>query len=542
MDDLNQNKVEEKMDSYKKESEEKEYKELAIKLSLEYTELKGYPISNDVLNIIPEDKAKLYRVISYLRAGNKIKVATSNPEDKNFESFIRDLSAMTNFEIVVSVTTPFNIDYCLNFYDMNKAESRREEDVVKITKEEEANFENEITTLRDIKDALKKVSISSLLDILLTGSVKLGASDIHIEPGDKGTIIRYRIDGVLHPILSIDNKTASSIVSRIKLMSKMKLDLNKLPQDGKFFIDRGSRKIDIRVSTLPDVYGESVVLRLLDKDMGIIKLSDLGFNKEQEDTIRKAYNRTHGLIFVTGPTGSGKTTTLYAVLDELNKPGVKIITLEDPVEYDLPGVVQSQIDAEKNYTFASGLRSILRQDPDIILIGEIRDAETGEMATQASLTGHLVLTTLHTNDAPSSLHRLLDLGIRPFMIVDSINLIMAQRLVRKICEDCREEYVPEKILIDEIKKVLGESIKITKLYRGKGCDKCHHSGFNGRIAIYEMLEPSEKIKSLMLRGATLEEIEEEAKASGMKNLEYDGLEKALRGITTPEEVWRVAKG
>ncbi|NTU69652.1 type II/IV secretion system protein [bacterium] len=541
MDDLNQNKVEEKMDSYKKESEEKEYKELAQKLSLEYVELKGYPISNDVLNIIPQDKAEGLKIISYLRAGNKVKVATSNPEDKNVEGYVKDLAAMTNFEIIVAVTTPFNIDYCLNFYDMNKAESRREEDVVKITKEEEANFEKEISTLRDVKDALKKVSVSSLLDILLTGSVKLEASDIHIEPGEKGTVVRYRIDGVLHPILSMDNKTASSVVSRIKLMSKMKLDLNKLPQDGKFFIDRGTKKIDIRVSTLPDVYGESVVLRLLDKDMGFIKLADLGFNKEQEEVIRKAYKKTHGLIFVTGPTGSGKTTTLYSILDELNQPGVKIITLEDPVEYDLPGVVQSQIDAEKNYTFASGLRSILRQDPDIILIGEIRDAETGEMATQASLTGHLVLTTLHTNDAPSSLHRLLDLGIRPFMVVDSINLIMAQRLVRRICEDCKEEYIPEKIVVDEIKSVLGEAIKIEKLYRAKGCDKCHHSGFKGRVGIYEMLEPSEKLKSLMLRAATLEEIEKEAKDAGMKTLEFDGLLKAIQGVTTPEEVWRVAK-
>lgn len=541
MDELNQDKVKEKMDSYKKEEEEKDYKDLASKLSLEYTELKGFPISNDVLNIIPEDKARLFNAITYLRAGSKIKVATSNPEDKNFSNFIKDISSMTNFEIIVSVTTPSNIEYCLNLYSMNKAESRVEEDIVKITKEEEANFENQISTLRDVKDALKKVSISGLLDILLTGSVKLSASDIHIEPGERGTIIRYRIDGVLHPILSIDNKTASSVVSRIKLMSKMKLDINKLPQDGKFFIDRGAKKIDIRVSTLPDVYGESVVLRLLDKEVGIIKLSDLGFNKEQEEKIKKAYAKTHGLIFVTGPTGSGKTTTLYAVLDELNQSGVKIITLEDPVEYDLPGVVQSQIDTEKNYTFASGLRSILRQDPDIILIGEIRDAETGEMATQASLTGHLVLTTLHTNDAPSSLHRLLDLGIRPFMIVDSINLIMAQRLVRKICDNCREEYTPDKMLIDEIKKVLGDQVKISKLYRGKGCDNCHHSGFSGRIGIYEMLEPSEKLKSLMLRGATLEEIEQEAERSGMKTLEYDGLEKALNGITTPEEVWRVAK-
>ena len=539
---MEENKVQQKVASLNKESEEKDYQSYADKLGLDFIDLKNYPISKEVLNLIPYDQADKYQVISYLRAANKVKIATINPEDKEFISFINSLAKANNFEFIIGVTTPSDIAYSLKLYDLTQTSRRVESDVIEITEEEKNNFEKNIKNLRDVTENLKKVSVTYILDLLLTGAIKTEASDIHIEPDEKEAIVRYRIDGVLHPIISMESETASHIISRIKLMSKMKIDTLKMPQDGKFFIRNNNKRVDIRVSTLPEAYGESLVLRILDKEAAMLRLEDLGLSKEESQKIEKAYQKTNGLFFVTGPTGSGKTTTLYAILDKLNKPGVKIITLEDPIEYDLPGIIQSQVDQEKNYTFSAGLRAILRQDPDIVLIGEIRDAETGEMATQASLTGHLVLSTLHTNDAPSALHRLLDLGIRPFMIIDSINMIMAQRLIRRICKNCKEEYIPEKFVTDEIKRILGKNTKVEKLYRGKGCDQCHQSGFKGRVGIFEFLVLNEELKKLTLRMATLDEIKEEAIKTGMETLEINGLKKALNGLTTPEEVWRVTKG
>lgn len=522
-------------------SQDKKYQEYAEKLGLDFIDLRNYPISNEVLTIMPEAQAQKYKAVSYLRAGDKVKIATSEPENKEFRNFLTSLSKTLNYDFIITVSTPHNIDYSLKLYDLVRPEPRRDKDTIDISEEEKNSFEKDIKSLRDVKENLKKVSTSYLLDLVFTGAIKMKASDIHIEPDEKESIIRYRIDGVLHPIISTDTETANHLISRIKLMAKMKIDTNKMPQDGKLFITSSGHRIDIRVSTLPEAYGESVVLRIFDKEASMLRLSDLGLNEEQTKTIKSAYEKTHGLVFVAGPTGSGKTTTLYAILDEVNKPGVKIITLEDPIEYDLPGVVQSQIDIEKNYTFASGLRAILRQDPDIVLIGEIRDSETGEMATQASLTGHLVLSTIHTNDAPSALHRLIDIGVQPFLIVDSINLIVSQRLLRRVCPSCKEEYKPDKIVVEEIKKVLGKDIKVDKLYRGKGCDKCHNTGLSGRLGIFELLMLTEELKKLTLGMAPLAEIKKAAKEAGMKTLEQDGLEKVMLGLTTPEEVWRVVK-
>lgn len=539
---MEENIVKQKIDSLKKDSQERQYQNYAEKLGLEYVDLKNYPISNEVLGIVPQAEAEKYKVIAYLRAGNKLKIATTDPENKELKSYIEILKGDKNIEPIIGVTSPLNLENTLKLYKLVKPEIRKRDEVIDITEEEKEDFEKNIKSLRDVKDNLKKASTSYLLDLIFTGAVKTEASDIHIEPDEKEVIIRYRIDGVLHPIISIDPETAHRIISRIKLLSKMKIDINKMPQDAKLFITSGKRKIDIRVSTLPEAYGESLVMRIFDKEASMLRLEDLGFSDKQMKKIEKSYKKTHGLILVTGPTGSGKTTTLYGVIDKVNKPGVKIITLEDPVEYDLPGVIQSQIDAEKNYTFSAGLRAILRQDPDIVLIGEIRDPETGEMATQASLTGHLVMSTLHTNDASSALHRLIDIGIRPFLIVDAINLILAQRLVRKICEFCKEEYKPEKIIIDEIKEVLGKDTKINKLCRGKGCVKCHNSGFKGRLGIFELLELSEELKKLTLGAGTPDDIKKAAQKTGMETLEQDGLKKAIAGKTTPEEVWRVVKG
>ena len=541
MEQEQQEKFESEVKDIKKDSEEKDYKDYAKKLNLEYVNLKGYPISPDVLNIIPKDEAVKYRVISYLRAGNKVKLATPDPQSQKFKSFLDIIKSATKFEFLITITSPFNIAYALKLYDLIKPEVHREEDTVDIKKEDMEKFEQKLRSLREIKENIKKVSTTRLLDFLLAGAVKTEATDIHLEAAEKEAIIRYRIDGVLHPIICLDLEGAKSIVSRIKFLAKLKLDTSKLPQDGKFFITSLGSRIDIRVSTLPEVYGESIVLRLFDKEASLLVLEELGLGKKHIEQIKNAYQKNHGLIFASGPTGSGKTTTLYGILDKLNKSGVKIITLEDPIEYDLPGIIQSQVNPDANYTFPVGMRSILRQDPDILLVGEIRDLETAEMAMQASLTGHLVLTTLHTNDAPSAIHRLIDIGVRTFLIVDAINLIIAQRLVRKVCPKCEEEYKPDKLVVEEIKKALGKSITIEKLSRGKGCDYCNHTGFKGRIGIFELLELDDNLKELTLGAAALERIKKAAAKSGMKTMEQDGLEKALQGITTPEEVWRVVR-
>lgn len=538
---MEQDKLEAQVGAIKKDSEEKDYKDYAKKLKLEYIDLRGYPISPDVLNLVPRDSASKYSVISYLRAGNKVKLATPDPESQKFKDFLNTLKVSTKYEFIISITSPFNILYALKFYDLTKAEVHKEDKSIEVTEKDKQDFEKSIKNLRDLKEGLKKIPTTQILDLILTGALKTEASDIHIESGETEVIIRYRIDGVLHPVISFEPETAKAIISRIKFLAKLKLDTSKLPQDGKFFINFENRHIDIRVSTLPEEYGESIVLRFFDKEASFLSLEDLGLNKIQLKQIEKAYEKTHGLICVVGPTGSGKTTTMYGVLEKLNRPDVKIITLEDPIEYDLPGIIQSQVNQDANYTFAVGLRSILRQDPDILLIGEVRDLETTEMAIQASLTGHLVLTTLHTNDAPSVIHRLLDIGARPFLIVDSIDLIIAQRLVRKICPNCKEEYKPDSVLVKEIEKGLGRKIKIEKLTRGTGCEACNHSGFKGRIGIFELLELNNELKQLTLSASPLEEIKKAAIKSGMITMEQDGLEKALAGITTPEEIWRVAR-
>ena len=537
-----QDQFQNQVEGIKRDTEEKDYKEYAEKLNLEYIDLKRYPISPEVLNIIPKAVAKENKVISYLKAGNKIKLATPDPKNERFRNFLESFKSATKFNFFITVTSPFNINYSLKLYDLIKTEIHKESDRIEITKEDERKIEENIKNLRDLKEGLKKVPTTRLLDLILTGAVKTKASDIHIESGEKEIVVRYRMDGILHPIIVLDPESSKAVISRVKFLAKLKLDISKMPQDGKFSITRNERRIDIRVSSLPEFYGESIVLRLFDKEAAFLRVEDLGFNSDQIKQLNKVSKKTHGLIFVTGPTGSGKTTTMYAILDRLNKPGVKIITLEDPIEYDLPGVIQSQVNKETGYTFPVGFRSLLRQDPDILLIGEVRDLETAEMGIQSSLTGHLVLTTLHTNDASSVIHRLLDIGVQPFLLVDAINLIIAQRLVRKICPKCREKYSPQSYVVKEMKRVLGKDIKIKHFLRGKGCDFCHYSGFKDRIGIFEFLELDEELKKLIMGIATLDEIKKAAKKSGMITMEEDGLAKVLKGITTPEEVWRVVKG
>ena len=492
--------------------EEKQTKLLADKFKLSYINLMDYPILPDVLNIIPEDIANQEKIVAYLKVAQDVRAATPNPGNKNLAEIISKISRAGDYKFQIAVCSNSSYRYAMQLYKLfPKAEATKQR--VEISREKEEHFKHDIKSLVDLKDKITSVSTTELLDVIFAGAIVSQSSDIHLEPEAGGMAIRYRIDGVLQNIANLPLSAHKALITRIKYLSKLKLDISGKPQDGRFDALVSGKQVDVRVSTLPTAYGESVSMRLLLKDSKFIKLDELGFNPEGIKIIREAISKPHGIIFNTGPTGSGKTTTLYAILSELNKPSVKIVTLEDPIEYRIKGVDQSQIEPEAGYTFATGLRSVLRQDPNIIMVGEIRDADTATTAINAAMTGHLVLTTLHTNNAPSSIPRLLDMGVKPYLLGGTINLIIAQRLVRMICQNCH----------------------------GKGCEVCNQSGFKGRTVVAELLVPTKEIEDLINKGASVREFEEAAKKAGMISMLEDGMKKVAAGITTKEENDRVTR-
>ncbi len=399
---------------------------------------------------------------------------------------------------------------------------------------------SKIEAVEDLLDDTSDSPVIRLVNLMLSQAVRGNISDIHIEPQQTSVKIRQRLDGVLYDMFTPPKHVQSALISRIKLMARMNIAEKRLPQDGRIEIKVGNKDIDIRVSTLPTAFGERVVLRLLDKSTIRLSLTDLGMSAERLELFSKLIRSPNGIVLVTGPTGSGKTTTLYAALSEINTTDINIITVEDPIEYRLPGVGQVQVNPKIELTFASGLRSIVRQDPDVILIGEIRDLETAEIAIQSALTGHLVFSTLHTNDAPSTVTRLRDMGLEPFLIGSSVNAILAQRLVRVICADCREEYGPSP---EELVRIgLSEDqLPYGTLSRGRGCDKCLGTGYRGRTGIHELLILDEEMKKMILQTSDANQLRSQANSQGMKTLIQDGADKVVRGITTVEEVYRVAQ-
>jgi len=403
---------------------------------------------------------------------------------------------------------------------------------------------------KSLANVIREAPIAKIVETIVTFAMKARASDIHIEPQEDRTRVRYRIDGILQEKLILPRAVQDAVVSRIKILSDLKIDEKRIPQDGRFTYSVDGDEVDLRISTLPTVHGEKIVMRLLKKTGGVPTLSDLGLRGTALKNLENASHVPHGIVLVTGPTGSGKTTTLYSLLHKINTPKVNIVTLEDPVEYQMPGINQVQINPQAGLTFASGLRSFLRQDPNIIMVGEIRDKETAELAIQASLTGHLVFSTLHTNSASGALPRLLDMEAEPFLLASSMTLVMAQRVLRKICDFCKEEYEPEQEVVEDIKKELGpiydgwvQQHKKEKptLFRGKGCDHCSGTGYQGRVGIYEVLVVTEKIGKIILERKPASDIENQAVEDGMLLMLQDGYLKALEGITTLEEVLRVAK-
>jgi len=403
-----------------------------------------------------------------------------------------------------------------------------------------ADILSEIEETADLLDDTSDAPIIKLVNHIISQSVKGGASDIHIEPSQHHFKIRYRIDGVLYDLLSPPKWMQASLISRIKVMAKMNIAEKRLPQDGRFEVKIGDQNIDIRVSTIPITHGERLVMRLLNKSLSLFKLSELGLDAEKLETINRLIRSAHGIILVTGPTGSGKTTTLYAILSQINSPGINIITIEDPVEYQLKGIGQIQVNPKIDLTFAKGLRSIVRQDPDVILIGEMRDQETAEIGVQSALTGHLVFSTLHTNDSATAITRLVDIGVEPFLISSTVIAVIAQRLVRILCKECREAYAPDEETIIRL-GLSAASHPLPVIYRARGCSKCFNSGYRGRLGIYEILLLNESLQNMILKTHDSHQIMTKAIQNGMRTLYQDGIQKVLSGVTTIEEVLRVTQ-
>ncbi len=424
-------------------------------------------------------------------------------------------------------------------YDMSQDSA--EDVMLDIDEDDPDVLFSKIEEVGDLLDDTSHSPVIRLVNLMLSQAVRNNVSDIHIEPYQNLLKIRQRLDGILYDMFAPPKHVQSALTSRIKLMAKMNIAEKRLPQDGRIEIKVGNKDIDIRVSTLPTAFGERVVMRLLDKSTVRMSLSDLGMSEERLKVFSEIIRSPNGIILVTGPTGSGKTTTLYAALTAINNVDINIITVEDPIEYRIPGIGQVQVNPKIDLTFASGLRSIVRQDPDVILIGEIRDFETAEIAIQSALTGHLVFSTVHTNDAASTITRLRDMGVESFLIASSINAILAQRLVRIICPACREAYVPEPVELERIgltPEVLGDR----KIFRGRGCDDCHQTGYQGRCGIHEFLVVDDAVKSMILKTSDSSELKRYVRGQGMKTLVQDGAEKVLAGITTIAEVYRVAQG
>ena len=439
----------------------------------------------------------------------------------------------------VVLATQEEIHAAINLaYDLSRSTAK--EFFQEMNEESTDSLISEIEETGDLLDETSDAPIIKLVNLLLSGAIKDRASDIHIEPYQSTVKVRYRIDGILYDILSLPRKIHSPLVSRVKIMAKLNIAEKRLPQDGRIEIKVADRSVDIRVSTIPTAFGERVVLRLLDKTASILMLSDLGMDDRKIGIFNRLIKSPYGIILVTGPTGSGKTTTLYAALTSINHPEVNIITIEDPIEYQIDGIGQIQVNPKIELTFAHGLRSIVRQDPDVILVGEIRDRETAEIAIQSSLTGHLVFSTLHTNDAASAVTRLIDMGIEPFLVTSSVIAIIAQRLVRVLCPKCKEASTPD----DESLANLGVDKKQLEnhvLYRKQGCAACMNTGYRGRMAIFEILILDDPLKRLILKTSDSNQIQDEAMRRGMTNLLQDGAQKVLAGVTTIEEVFRVTR-
>jgi type IV pilus assembly protein PilB len=539
--------LEEKLLSIQIQKAEEDAKALAQNLNLPYANLKTFPIDPSAVMVIDENESRLGQLVIVSKTGKNLRVAVLNPQNPQTQIVLSKLKER-GYSYNLLIVSERSLLAGWEKYRLKKKPLEALEGSIVIKESEISDLEKQIKNISDLRERLAALPVTKVLNILIAGALKIKASDIHFEPEEKNIRLRYRLDGMLQDVVNFSPIGYPNLLSRIKLLSGLKINIHDSPQDGRFTIRQDDRNIEVRVSILPGAYGENIVMRLLDPAAIKQNLEDLGMRDDTLAIIKKILKKTTGAILTTGPTGSGKTTTLYAFIRYINSPDVKIITIEDPIEYHIEGISQTQVDSRAGYTFASGLRSIVRQDPDVILVGEIRDVETAEIAMQAALTGHLVLSTLHTNNAAGTIPRLIDLGVRPVTIAPAINAAMAQRLVRRLCLKCKKK---EKISANDLSLLkkylegLPKNIKLPPLnesleiYYPASCRDCNFTGYQGRIGVYELFEIDDEMEKLILKSPPISEVQDLAVKKGMVMLLQDGLLKVVEGITSIEEVLRV---
>jgi type IV pilus assembly protein PilB len=545
--------LQQKLDELQLKEAEQQVQQRAEASGWPYINLASSPISQEALMLLPAEQAQALGVVPFLHHGGQIRLGAVNPGSPQIAALTADIASRHHVTVGVYAISEHSFQHGLQLYRALPKVSVAETGV-SIHAEELAAFSDQLKTFRDLEKLAPQTPVTQLVALLLAGGLQAEASDIHLEAGEESIAVRYRLDGILQQVATLPRTSWPQLVSRIKLLSHLKLDVSNESQDGSFTMHLPSDRVEVRVSTVPTAFGESVVLRILRSSQAGLQFEDLGLRGRAFTELLREIGRPNGMVLTTGPTGSGKTTTLYAVLNKLNSPKVKIATLEDPIEYRLAGINQSQINTESNYTFARGLRAILRQDPDIIMVGEIRDAETAETAVNAALTGHMVISTLHTNDAAGALPRLLALGVPPFLLAPALNAVIGQRLVRMICTSCKaplelEDTVKQRVisLLRTIPAESGAALTDAELqnltfYHGTGCDECHGAGYRHRTGVYEVFSMNQEIEKNILSGQISEyQVREMAQKAGMVTMAQDGLLKAKDGITTVEEVFRVVE-
>jgi len=545
-----QEKLSEKMAAVRETELERETEQKAASLGVNYVNLKGFAVSPEALTLIPKEQAEKLKVLCFLHTGPETRLAAIDPLNDEVKELAHQLEERLHTNAEIYLVTEQSFRHAFKLYDVLPT-PRKIIKGVEISEEDLLKFQDKVGSFKEMQEEMKNASTTDVMALMIAAGLKLKASDIHVEAEEDKIVVRLRIDGVLQDAAEIEQRRWKQIISRIKLVSGLKINITDKPQDGRFTIFLKDEEVDVRVSTIPTTYGESVVMRILSKKAIRLEFADLGIRGRALEQLEKEISRPNGMIITTGPTGSGKTTTLYAILKKINKPEIKIITLEDPIEYRLEGINQSQIEPDKDYTFAKGLRSILRQDPDVIMVGEIRDQETADIAINAALTGHLVISTIHTNNAAGAIPRFLAMGAKGFLLAPALNAVIGQRLCRRICDKCKTEIqLPDEMMakvketLEKIPEKSGVKVDMAnlKFYTGKGCDACNNTGYSGRIGIYEIFIVDKEIeKTIQAEEVAEYKMEELAMTQGMINMAQDGILKALDGLTTAEEVFRVTE-
>lgn len=500
---------------------------LAKQIGMRFVDLTDFPVDGAALASVPQAVCRRYNALPIGYDEGKLLVAMSDPANV---FALDDIRSITGVEVKPVVATKADVLSAINRY--HRAEGDLDDLTMALDQEEDEDLSN-------LKEVVEDAPIVKFVNLLITQAINDRASDIHLEPSERDLRVRFRIDGVLHDIMRSPRNIQAGVISRLKIMADINIAERRIPQDGRLSVNVTGKKVDLRVATLPTVWGEKVVMRILDNSTALLRLSDLGFSDHNYNRYSVSFTKPYGMILVTGPTGSGKSTTLYATLNIVSRPEINVITVEDPVEYRIPGINQVQTNVKAGLTFASALRSILRSDPDVVLIGEVRDHETAQIAIEAALTGHLVLTTLHTNDAPSAMTRLVEMGIEPFLVGSALDAVLAQRLARRLCDRCKEAYTPDPEMLKSARFPWNEADPLPTLFRAVGCAACAKTGYKGRVALTEVMAVSEEIERLTVERATAVDIGKVAVDQGMRPLRLDGMDKALTGLTSIEEVLRV---